>query len=79
MSSNTAASAPRHAGAAADVAATGSALEHASARPPASAGPAPRRYESLALLGAAREAHVLHAGQIYRLRQTLSGKLILTK
>jgi hemin uptake protein HemP len=31
------------------------------------------------LLGAAREVHILHGGEIYRLRLTSKGKLILTK
>ena len=38
-----------------------------------------RRIPSLELLGAAAEIEIEHAGQIYRLRRTSLGKLILTK
>ena len=31
------------------------------------------------LLGAGDEAHIVHRGDVYRLRRTLTGKLILTK
>lgn len=41
--------------------------------------PALRRVDSQALLGAAQEIEIVHAGQIYRLRRTALGKLILTK
>jgi len=37
------------------------------------------RLSSLALMGDAREVEIDHAGQIYRLRVTALGKLILTK
>ena len=47
------------------------------ASPAASAGP--RRWTSAALLGDGREALIEHLGAVYRLRLTLSGKLILTK
>jgi hemin uptake protein HemP len=39
----------------------------------------PRRIDSTALLGAAQEVEINHVGQIYRLRRTSLGKLILTK
>ncbi len=42
------------------------------------AGPV-RRIDSRELLGAAAEIEIEHAGQIYRLRRTSLGKLILTK
>jgi hemin uptake protein HemP len=38
-----------------------------------------RRIDSQALLGAAQEIEIVHAGQVYRLRRTALGKLILTK
>lgn len=37
------------------------------------------RLSSLALMGDAREVEIDHGGQIYRLRVTALGKLILTK
>lgn len=37
------------------------------------------QYRSEDLLGAADEAFIVHAGQVYRLRRTGTGKLILTK
>jgi len=47
---------------------------------PAAEGAAPvRRIHSRELLGAAAELEIEHAGQIYRLRRTSLGKLILTK
>ena len=46
-------------------------------RPPGS--PAPRRLHSRDLLGQDRELEIEHAGQLYRLRLTNLGKLILTK
>ncbi|PND40179.1 hemin uptake protein HemP [Paucibacter aquatile] len=46
-----------------------------SARP----GAAPRRLSSETLLADRREVEIEHAGQIYRLRVTSLGKLILTK
>ena len=39
----------------------------------------PRRIDSATLLGAAQEVEIKHFGQIYRLRRTTLGKLILTK
>jgi hemin uptake protein HemP len=39
----------------------------------------PRQFTSEALLGQGREALIEHAGSVYRLRLTSSGKLILTK
>jgi hemin uptake protein HemP len=39
----------------------------------------PRRIDSKTLLGAAQEVEINHVGQIYRLRRTSLGKLILTK
>ena len=41
--------------------------------------PPPRRIDSQTLLGAAQEIEINHVGQIYRLRRTSLGKLILTK
>jgi hemin uptake protein HemP len=38
-----------------------------------------RRIDSKTLLGAAQEIEIDHLGQIYRLRRTTLGKLILTK
>jgi hemin uptake protein HemP len=45
---------------------------------PAPAAPAPR-VQSVQLFGRHREVEIVHAGQVYRLRQTAQGKLILTK
>ncbi len=39
----------------------------------------PRRLDSRALLGPDREVEIAHVGQVYRLRLTSLGKLILTK
>ena len=39
----------------------------------------PARIESRSLFGGSREVVILHGGAEYRLRQTASGKLILTK
>jgi hemin uptake protein HemP len=39
---------------------------------------APRRAQSEALLGEARELVIVHNGREYRLRMTQNGKLILT-
>ncbi|MFY3742596.1 hemin uptake protein HemP [Anaeromyxobacter sp. Red801] len=47
----------------------------AAARAPAGA----RRTSTAALLGDARELVIEHAGEVYRLRLTSKGKLILTK
>ena len=47
--------------------------------PGGSAPPARRRLTSQALLGADKEVEIEHAGQLYRLRLTSLGKLILTK
>jgi hemin uptake protein HemP len=53
---------------------------HLSADPGAQAvREAPRRVSSAELLGHARELMIEHAGEIYRLRATSKGKLILTK
>jgi hemin uptake protein HemP len=49
------------------------------ALPPPPARPAPAPLDSRTLFGAAREVLIHHAGQVYRLRHTLNGKLILTK
>ena len=38
-----------------------------------------REVDSADLFGDGRELHILHAGQVYTLRQTSKGKLILTK
>lgn len=40
---------------------------------------APTRWQSSQLLGQAKEVAIDHAGQVYRLRVTALGKLILTK
>jgi len=39
----------------------------------------PRRIDSAALLGPGGEVHIVHQQQVYRLRVTSLGKLILTK
>jgi hemin uptake protein HemP len=39
----------------------------------------PPQWNSDELLGAGDEAHIIHRGDVYRLRRTLTGKLILTK
>ena len=39
----------------------------------------PRRVDSATLLGARGEVHIVHQQQVYRLRVTSLGKLILTK
>jgi hemin uptake protein HemP len=53
------------------------------ATPPQRHTPTPvarlRRINSRELLGAAQEVEISHTGQIYRLRLTVLGKLILTK
>jgi hemin uptake protein HemP len=41
--------------------------------------PSGPQYRSEDLLGAGDEALIMHAGQVYRLRRTGTGKLILTK
>jgi hemin uptake protein HemP len=41
--------------------------------------PTTARWRSSELLGSAREVAIEHGGQIYRLRLTALGKLILTK
>ncbi len=51
-------------------------------RPPAAPAPtadAPRRIDSAALLGPTGEVLIHHQQQVYRLRVTSLGKLILTK
>jgi hemin uptake protein HemP len=48
------------------------------AQPPHSPQDCPR-YSSSALFGAAQEIHIEHDTQLYRLRRTALGKLILTK
>jgi hemin uptake protein HemP len=45
----------------------------------AAPGPTLRRVESVALLAGAREIEIEHRGELYRLRCTNKGKLILTK
>ena len=47
--------------------------------PPSLPGSALRRIDSKTLLGTAQEIEINHLGQIYRLRRTTLGKLILTK
>ena len=39
----------------------------------------PPQWSSDDLLGASDEAHIVHRGDVYRLRRTLTGQLILTK
>lgn len=43
------------------------------------AGPAPARLDSAALLDGRPEVEIAHEGELYRLRRTRAGKLILTK
>ena len=50
-----------------------------SQEPPLAPGAPRRRWSSQALLGEAREVEIEHGGQLYRLRLTSLGKLILTK
>lgn len=61
----------------------GSRHKPAAQEPPASGGVAQprsrREITSSELLGDDREVHIRHAGEIYTLRQTNKGKLILTK
>ncbi len=47
--------------------------------PPNRPTTAPRQVDSRALFAGASELHIAHAGQLYRLRRTALGKLILTK
>lgn len=47
--------------------------------PPAGAAAAQRRIDSARLFNGAAEVEIEHRAQIYRLRQTALGKLILTK
>lgn len=47
--------------------------------PPKPPPPAPPRIPSQQLLGPHREVQILHGGEVYRLRHTSQGKLILTK
>lgn len=49
------------------------------AQRPTAPAPTTRRLHSQDLLGQAQEVEILHAGSVYRLRQTTLGKLILTK
>ena len=50
------------------------------ARPaPTPASTQPARVDSARLFNGAPEVHIDHHGVIYRLKQTASGKLILTK
>ena len=46
---------------------------------PGAAGTPLRRIDSQTLLGSAQEIEIIHLGQVYRLRRTALGKLILTK
>lgn len=52
---------------------------HAPAAPPAPAAAPCPRWASQQLLGASPMAEIEHGGQIYRLRVTALGKLIMTK
>ncbi|MFG6433264.1 hemin uptake protein HemP [Roseateles sp. LYH14W] len=47
--------------------------------PPAAVGPQARRIDSATLLGPQGEVLIQHQQQVYRLRVTSLGKLILTK
>lgn len=49
------------------------------ARSVASPAPAALRWQAAHLLQRQREVEIEHAGQVYRLRLTAQGKLILTK
>lgn len=51
----------------------------APAAAPAAARPAQRRIDSADLMAGAREIEIDHRGELYRLRCTNKGKLILTK
>jgi hemin uptake protein HemP len=51
---------------------------HCTSLPPQKAA-LPRRIDSAELLAGAQEIEIVHQGQVYRLRRTHSGKLILTK
>lgn len=46
---------------------------------PAGAAELRPRWQSAQLLGASREVEIVHGDQVYRLRHTALGKLILTK
>ena len=48
-------------------------------KPAAAKAVPPPRIDSRVLLGAADVVEIEHAGQVYRLRRTSLGKLILTK
>ena len=52
---------------------------HAPVAPPATAAAPCPRWASQQLLGASPMAEIEHGGQIYRLRVTSLGKLIMTK
>jgi hemin uptake protein HemP len=49
------------------------------APPPHTPETPPPQWNSDELLGTCDEAHIVHRGDVYRLRRTLTGKLILTK
>lgn len=51
----------------------------ASPSPPKAQPASPVRYASTALFCGALEVHIEHESQLYRLRRTSLGKLILTK
>lgn len=55
--------------------------QHGKVPPPLAPKPAgpPRTISSKELLGTAREVYIEHAGEVYRLRLTRNGKLILHK
>ncbi|MBT9494259.1 MAG: hemin uptake protein HemP [Paucibacter sp.] len=64
------------------VAALSSHLEdgaHLQDSPPEADNPARKRISSAVLLGSEREIEIQHGAQLYRLRLTALGKLILTK
>lgn len=48
-------------------------------RDPPASGPLPRQITSAELLQGAREVWIRHGEELYRLRHTRSGKLILQK
>lgn len=54
-------------------------MKECSTQPAAISSGKTREIDSNALLGAERRVRILHAGQVYELRETRYGKLILTK
>jgi hemin uptake protein HemP len=54
-------------------------LEATPTPPPVPGAEAPRHVDSAHLLGTRGEVYIVHRQQLYRLRETAQGKLILTK